>query len=666
MTFALRATLLVVALFLLGACTPKANAVSPSPAAAAVEDDGSVAPELDGGTAWLNTDRPLSLANLRGHVVVLDFWTYCCVNCLHVLPELERLERRFAGKPVVVIGVHSGKFDAEKDAKRIRAAMARHGVSHPVVVDNDFHIWNRYGVSAWPTLAVIDPDGYLVGTMAGEPPAGALGELVDALLRTYGKAGKLAKEPIAIHAPAPLDTGPLAFPGKVAVASTGDVAIADSGHHRIIIADRDGRVRSVAGSGIAGSADGQFDEAAFDYPQGLVFDSTGRYLYVADTNNHQLRLLDLANERVTAIAGTGTKGTRSDGGPALETALRSPWALALDDEQLFIAMAGSHQIWRMRLNSGRISPFAGTGREHIDDGPIERSTFSQPSGLALFHDQLFVADSEVSAIRAIDLRQGEVRTLVGTGLFDFGDRDGRGADAKLQHALGVAMRGDQLYVADTFNNKIKRLDPVSGELVTIAGGASSELFEPGGLALLPDGQLLIADTNNHRLRVLDPSSNVLEDFTLSDLEPPAAVGLVLASGATTGHGTKQAPIPVTASGLLGSGRGTLLIDVTPPAHGKLTDGAPLRVIASAKTNGVRFPTPKVRTKIAADTLPIRVPVDIVAGGTTSALIELAYYWCTSGDEAACIPVRAHLDVTLEVDDSRRGGEVRIHHQAERR
>lgn len=617
------------------------------------------APELVGGKAWLNTKTPLSLEALKGHVVVLDFWTYCCINCMHVLPELGRIERAFRDAPVVVIGVHSGKFDAEKDAGRIRAAMQRHGVQHPVVVDAEFNLWRRYGVKAWPTLVVIDPEGRIATMASGEPPAGALDEVIDLLLAQAETKGTLAPKRIAIDAPPAPETGPLAFPGKVAVSPRGDrIAVADSAHHRVVLTDMSGQVVRVFGSGIAGSVGGDAQAAAFRYPQGLAFSADGKQLFVADTENHQLRRIDVDAARVVTIAGTGAKGTARRGGPGPEVALRSPWALSLAGDDLYVAMAGSHQIWRHHLEDGTIEPFAGSGRESIDDGPLDEASFSQPSGLALAGDHLYVADSEVSAVRRVDLKKGVVSTLVGTGLFDFGDRDGVGPRARLQHALGVVLRGDQLYVADTFNNKLKRLDPEARRVETVAGGEGA-LAEPGGLALLPDGQLLVADTNHHRLVTFDPATGLLEPFAITGLSAPATDGLVL--DARSGGQTDPSARMVHAKGTLGPGRNTLVIHLAPPPNGKLTEDAPL-VVEATGTGGLSFPTPEVREKYAPGVLPLELPLDVAAGATGTAAIEVNYFWCTVGDDGACVPAQAKLEVTFDLAGTG-PGRAEIRHQA---
>ena len=124
------------------------------------------APQFPKNFEWLNTDQPLALdGNLKGHVVVLDFWTYCCINCMHILPDLEYLEQKYADQPVMVIGVHSAKFETEREAENIRQAIQRYRIHHPVIVDQDFAVWNSFGASAWPTFAIIDSSGETAGSV---------------------------------------------------------------------------------------------------------------------------------------------------------------------------------------------------------------------------------------------------------------------------------------------------------------------------------------------------------------------------------------------------------------------------------------------------------------------------------------------------------------------
>jgi DNA-binding beta-propeller fold protein YncE len=475
-----------------------------------VEDQARVrAPEFAGVDKWLNTDRPLRLAELRGQVVLLDFWTYCCINCMHVLPELKYLEDKYRDQPFVVIGVHSGKFSAEKDPDRIRQAILRHNVAHPVAVDNDYAVWNAYGVRAWPTLVLIDPEGYVVGRVSGEGHREALDRKIGELLETHRAEGKLAK-PLRFRGEREsFQPGVLQFPGKVLADGRDRLFISDTNHHRVLIADSQGRVQSVVGDGKAGLRDGRFEEARFHQPQGLALSADGQTLYVADTENHALRAVDLAARTVRRIAGTGEPSyDYAADGPARETPLSSPWDLARVDDQLYVALAGTHQVGVMDLSTQRVRVFAGTGREGRLDGPRVSAAFAQPSGLASDGRRLYVADSEVSTIRAIELGpEGQVGTVAGSGgLFDFGTQDGIGAAARFQHPLGVVLWGDQLFVADTFNNAVRRIDLTTAEVTTWLGtgqpesGTSAEIgfSEPGGVSVAGD-TLYVADTNRHRI-----------------------------------------------------------------------------------------------------------------------------------------------------------------------
>ena len=464
------------------------------------------------GLQWLNVERPLSLADLRGKVVILDFWTYGCINCIHVMAELEGLRERFGNK-LAVIGVHSPKFDNEADIERLKEVVIRYQRAEPVVNDPDHRMMNAYGVRAWPTLAVIDPLGGYVGDVAGEGNEERLAQAIDKLLAMNPDA--IDDTPIALTlGKVRTGDGWFAAPEKIAVA--GDrIAVSDSLLHRVLVTTTQGKILYRIGGKEAGFADGSLDSARFRSPRGLAFGADGS-LFVADTGNHAIRRVDLAAGKVTTIAGTGKKGLRDIGGEdPLAIDLRSPWDLALDGDALYIAMAGDHQIWRLDLSARTLGPFAGSGREGIADGSLTRATFSQPSGLALKGGKLYVADAEASAIREIDLREGRVRTLVGKGLFDFGDRDGGLARAELQHAQGLAVLDDgRLLVADTYNHKLKLLDPRKGEIRTLLGKgkpgtganpADRRLNEPGGLAVMGD-RVLIADTNNGRILAYDLDS----------------------------------------------------------------------------------------------------------------------------------------------------------------
>jgi thiol-disulfide isomerase/thioredoxin/DNA-binding beta-propeller fold protein YncE len=468
-------------------------------------------PEFPEGVTWINTTRPLSVAeDLRGRVALLDFWTYCCINCMHVLPVLKRIEERFAGEPLVVVGVHSAKFISEKDPRNIRQAVRRHGVRHPVVVDSDHDIWERFAVHAWPTLFLVDAAGYIRETLSGEVDEEPLARGIERLLEEGRERALLAPDPLEVAPDPETDQTFLRFPGKIHI-DGGRLFIADSRHNRIVVTALDGRVQAVIGEGGAGAKDGPAPHASFHDPQGLAV--IGDRLFVADTGNHLIRTVSLSTYEVTTVAGTGRKG----GAPApydperpRSIPLRSPWGLLAVGAHLLVAMAGSHQIWVFDPEGNRLGPWAGSGREDHVDGSLAAAAFAQPSGLARAGKLLLIADSEVSSIRAIDLDEGEVKTIVGRGLFDFGDRDGAPEQVLLQHPLDLAVDGNSLYIADTFNNKIKSIAFGSMTTRTVLGdGRPETMHEPGGLAV-SEGKVWIADTNNHRILRGDPSSGALE------------------------------------------------------------------------------------------------------------------------------------------------------------
>ena len=464
-------------------------------------EDRMKAPSFGENIRWMNTAQPVTLQSLRGRVVVLDFWTYCCINCLHALPRLAAVEKAFAGQPVTVLGIHSGKFDEEKNDRRVQEAIMRYNIRHPVAMDDNFQIWDHYAVRSWPTIVLIDSQGRIARQLSGEPAVGQLEALVASLLEEGREDGTLVDGPGPVVVQ-PLKTeGPLAFPGKV-LAAGDSVFIADSGHHRIVQTDRDGRITAVYGGAGAGFVDGAASVARFNEPQGMALDGT--LLYVADRNNHAIRAIDLKKHIVTTIAGTGKKGTsRRIATDPRGAALRSPWALSLRDNGLDIAMAGSHQIWRYDFGEKHLKVLAGSGYENIVDGSFEHAAFAQPSGLWRSDDKTYVADSETSAVRVLDFKARTVSTIVGTGLFIFGLKDGNGTKALLQHPLGITGSGKRLYVADTFNSALRTIDLDKDNLVsTVHLHDIDGLSEPSGLSM-NKGLLYIADTNHHRIVVAD-------------------------------------------------------------------------------------------------------------------------------------------------------------------
>jgi thiol-disulfide isomerase/thioredoxin len=503
---------------------------------------------LEGGVDWINTSGPIHLEDLRGKIVLLDFWTYCCINCHHVLPDLEFLEKKYPDE-LVVIGVHTAKFDAERDTENIKQKVAEYRIRHPVVNDANQVIWNRFNVQSWPTLVVINANGEYVGSAPGEGNRAVLDRVIGKLVEEHRAAGELNLQPLRFfpESEKPHD-GPLLYPGKVTADAAGDrLFITDTGHNRIVVTDLQGTGQYVIGDGQAGLKDGGFDEARFNRPQGTLL-HRGK-LYVADVENHAIREVDLDTRTVRTIAGTGEQAYRRGGkGKAIETGLNSPWDLApLDDDTLIIAMAGPHQLWRLELESGIVAVWAGTGREDINDGPIlpregrdadkppGGASFAQPSGLATDGRLLWVADSEGSCVREITFqdKKPQVTTIAGThdlpmgqSLFAFGDVDGVGNRSRLQHCLGVAHADGMLYVADSYNNKIKVIDLKSRDVRTLAGtrgGGSTndppQFDEPGGLAVVGD-ELYVADTNNHAIRVVNRKTAVTRTLALAGVKPP--------------------------------------------------------------------------------------------------------------------------------------------------
>jgi DNA-binding beta-propeller fold protein YncE len=481
------------------------------------------------GKPWLNTQKALTLADFKGKVLLLDFWTYCCINCLHVLPDLHKLEERFP-RELAVVGVHSAKFENEKVSENIQAAIKRYQITHPVINDDEMLLWRQYGVSSWPTLVVIDPEGYVVGMISGEGHYDALEQVVMTLIKDHAQAGTLKRGEIShLLEPARVPESALAFPGKVVASADGQTLyLTDTNHNRVLAFDAAGKVQAVFGSGTAGWVDGQAQKAQFRQPQGLAL--LDDQLYVADTENHLIRKIDLKTKIVSTIAGTGAQvyETHPKGAP-LTVNLNSPWDVYAQKGWLYIAMAGPHQIWAMDLIKNEVFRFAGTGREDIIDGLHATASFAQPSGLASDGTTLFVADSEVSAVRAVDLNvdTAKVSTLVGKGLFDFGDIDGPGNLAKLQHPLGVAWHDGLVYVADTYNHKIKTIDPKTRLVKTLAGDgkaglvdgafAKARFFEPSGLTFAA-GKLYVTDTNNQAVRVLDLEKQVVSTLSLTGIE----------------------------------------------------------------------------------------------------------------------------------------------------
>jgi DNA-binding beta-propeller fold protein YncE len=484
------------------------------------------APVFPDSAVWIDTP-PIRLADLRGKVVLLDFWTSGCINCMHILPNLHRLHVAFPDR-LQIIGVHTPKFPAEKDPDRLALAIQRLDIHHPVVSDPDYAIWQSFAVDAWPTLVFIDPLGRVVARHPGEFDYDRVHAFVVQLLSSplspEGEGPGVTRSVTTQPASNPA----INFPTKLTIdPNRNRLLIADSGNHRILIATLDGEIETVIGTGKSGAADGPFDDATFTNPQGIALSPDGQILIVADAGNHLLRRIDLAARFVETIAGTGRRGLPATGGLAREVSIASPWDAIWFEGRYLIAMAGLHQIWAYDPQTERLDIVAGTGVESIHDDVLLQATFAQPMGLAALGRTVYVADAESSAVRALDFETGRVRRLLGRGLFHFGDLDAIGDSVRLQHPQGIVVTEEDgqpvLYLADTFNNKIKRVDPLRRESVTIAGtgeqgdldgdALDAEFREPSGLAI--HGRVLyVADTHNHRIRAIDLERNQVRTLTI--------------------------------------------------------------------------------------------------------------------------------------------------------
>lgn len=610
------------------------------------------APEIIGGRGWLNTDKPLSLAALKGKVVLLDFWTYGCINCIHIIPDLKRLEEKYANQ-LVVIGVHSAKFENEKETENIRRIILRYEIEHPVYNDAEFKVWQSYGVRAWPTQILIDPAGYVIGSISGEgnydPIDTAIGKAVD----DFRKRGELNEEPLKLTLErAKVGNLPLAFPGKVLADAKGDrLFIADSNHNRIVITKLDGALMETIGTGERGFVDSAFDKASFYRPQGMALE--GDNLYIADTENHLIRRVDLKARTVKTIAGTGKQShDYFKQGPAREVGLNSPWDLQLVGSTLYIAMAGPHQIWKLDLDKEVVSTFAGSGREARLDGSLLEAGFAQPSGLATDGKNLFVADSESNIIRAIDLSSGQVRTVVGGDLFEFGDVDGRGDNVRLQHPLGIFALDGKVLIADTYNHKIKQLDPATRSVKTLFGtgrpdqtaGTSPSLYEPGGLSVA-DNKLYVADTNNHAIRVIDLKTKEISTLRIKGLEPPAALARAAAMDSDTGPNSEE--ITLASQRLLANQNGNVVVQVDLPAGYHLNPMAPQRYrvsvesglqqvgLISSSVTGARGREREVKETSKSLRLPLRVPFRAYEAGKAELRVQLTLFYCREDNTGTC-------------------------------
>lgn len=634
--------------------------------------DAVAVPEgiLDGGTEWLNTSQSIDMKDLKGKIVILDFWTYCCINCMHILPDLKFLEEKYP-KQIVVIGVHSAKFDNEKDSQNIRDAILRYDIQHPVVNDSEMIIWRKFGTRSWPTLAIVDPEGKFAGSQSGEGNRALFDAVIGQLIKYHRWKGTLDETPLVFESEASkaLPTT-LRYPGKVLADDASQrVFITDSNHNRIVVASATGELLHIIGTGRSGMTDGAFDIAEFNHPQGTVL--VGNTLYVADTENHLLRAVDLEAKTVSTLAGTGRQGGLGFlSGNLLESPLNSPWSLAHVDGTLYIAMAGPHQIWSHKLGDETINVYAGSGREDVVNGPLTTCAFAQPSEIVAdaAGKFLYVVDSEGSAIRKVPTKNtGRVSTVAGTSemprgqsLFAFGNVDGVGHRARFQHPLGIAISGDALYVADSYNHALRKIELKSEKVSTVAGtGAAGngieplQLSEPGGLSVA-GSSLYIADTNNHRIVVMDLNTNQSRVFEVAGLtapSPPKHAEVRDTSDAIDTEAKSFAPGEKLAV------RITLAI----PAGYKLNDLAPVTWEIFTDEEQQIFSTETLNQRDAAAVTDGQATFDMPMtgeSGTATIYVSVGYGYCGTEKNALCrlatatwrVPITITADATVDTLD----------------
>ena len=542
------------------------------------------APELGGEGGWIGVDD-LSLAQLRGRIVLLDFRTLACVNCQRVVEELRGLERRFADV-LTVVGVHSPKFPHEHDHGAVRDAVARHRIEHPVLDDPALTTWDAYAVKAWPTLVLVDPDGRVALTVSGEGHQVELARAIEELVVEAEAKGTLRRgaPDLDLTRDDAQGTGELAYPGKVALEDGATraprVAIADTGHDRVLVCTLNGEV--------------EFEIDGLYQPQGVRFDGVG------DTAS--LLVCETGADRVWRVPLDG----RGRGRELVTDRLKSPWDVIVWHGHTIIAEAGRHRLWAVD-RAGELQIVAGTGAEGLHDGPGLEAVLAQPSALAQTADgDLAFLDAEASALRVVRAGTFAVETLAGAGLFAWGDDDGDRDRARLQHPLGLALGpGGELYIADTFNHRLRVWRGAHLWTVPVDGFA-----EPGGIAVLPDGRLLVADTDHHRVVRVDP---LRARSTPLDVGRPASVDQVAGQ-------------PAAVAGTIVQEAGTTLnvaLDLDPgdddldPAA-----GPPVRVRAVADVAGLlREPT-----TWTASALPVTVGLAL-GEGSGRVTVELLAATC---------------------------------------
>ena len=470
------------------------------------------APRFSDAINWLNC-APQRLEALRGRVVVLGFWHAGSAASLNLLDDLAVLQQRHSDG-LVAVAIHTPKFDAEEDGEAAIRIAAQAGAKVAVANDPGFVTWQHYGIRAWPSVAVIDTEGNLTDIFAGdrlrEPLEARVAQLLDQAAE-HGRRAYLPPPSLARPQLFPM----LGYPAGI-LATSQHLYIADTGRHRILECNLEGRVLREFGSGTPGWVDGSSGIAGFRFPRGLCL--VKDTLYVADGGNHAVRRIRLTSGDVDTLLGNGTarQPEAVDNATRTRTTLHSPFGVAASVEKLYVAMTGEHQIWELDLVRHGWKLLAGSGRAGMVDGAGKAASFAEPVGLALVQSTLYLADSANSALRSVHVGTGQVQTLVGQGPFEFGYRDGPRETAQLQYPLGLAHHSGQpvLWVADTCNNQIRQLRLGGGELGTL-NITGATLVRPSALAATPEA-LWVANTGAHEILKIATDTGAAQRLSLSE------------------------------------------------------------------------------------------------------------------------------------------------------
>ncbi|CAB3231248.1 unnamed protein product [Arctia plantaginis] len=486
---------------------------------------------------WVNVSEPISLSqHCTEKVVILDFWTYCCINCYHVLPDLEHIEKLHkVGNGLVVIGVHCAKFANEKNSANVLAAVQRYNIHHPVVNDADSCMWDALGIRCWPTLLILGPGNKPLFILTGEGHRQELVSYVGATLAYFGSRISVSELPIcpAKHLKAK-EEELLYFPSKIALnpfyrgrSEEAFLAISDTGHNRILLTDCSGIVLRIIGGPDAGFKDGKLNEAQFNSPQGVCWLSSN-VLAVCDTNNHAVRAIHLDEGTVEILAGTGEQAAHGDlGGKCLGVQpLASPWDL------LLYTTPDMDMSVRPLLPPPPPPPTAGQTVPDKDVEALEEVKEREKKDEK--RRVLLIACAGSHQIWALFLdttiwwkyktyTEGTCACIAGSGA-EAARNSAYPNTAAFAQPSGLTLRtgnNPEIFIADSESSSIRRLALATGQVSTLCGGdrnplnlfafgdiddtgIDAKLQHPLGVAYCESSKTLyVADTYNHKIKKVE-------------------------------------------------------------------------------------------------------------------------------------------------------------------